>query len=185
MPWVPNEEVRRFGEEFEACVERRPDGRVAISYDCVRALVRRMPAAAVREVEFYCTMAASEPRYLKTAALVAWCYFAEMSDEGPQAMVLARAKELGVEDQLQRLVYEAQRPNPETRPERAAAREWWKHRPENQDAWCDRCGEGVPYGQGFIVSGRRFHLGDTVIDTVNDLVCARCFGNIDMERGRG
>ncbi|MFP5247579.1 MAG: hypothetical protein ACLGH0_12885 [Thermoanaerobaculia bacterium] len=173
MAHVSNEQLNVFDEQLRACTQKQPDGRVAIDTAAVRRLVRRMPEVARRFVELHCIAAASNPKMLQAAVLVASAYHVELDDSAPLEQVYETAREVGGEEILERMG--AGRPVAlQDRPERKAALQWWRSH-QKQEAHCDNCNRRMQRGEGFLTSGRVIRMGDYRMPLGDELLCEECF----------
>ncbi|MCM2477558.1 hypothetical protein HGO38_29345 [Rhizobium sp. CG5] len=93
----------QFLEEFDNCAQSVGGGRRQIDIQAARTLVRNNKDGAANLAKVYCLYAASEPRAIQVSYLVAILYKAEFGDESVLGFVQQKLKELGLQDQLDRL----------------------------------------------------------------------------------
>lgn len=93
---VTEDDLRRFGESFDACTERVGGGKLALSTERLRRVIREQRWAAYRYVDLHIVGAASQPGYLQPAAIVATGIYVEFGDDEPMRRIRERAEELGV-----------------------------------------------------------------------------------------
>jgi hypothetical protein len=103
MADVTNEELEDFIEAYQALAQRVGGGKVSIDSRAVRDLVRKRPEVAKRYVEVNCMLAASKPKYLQGALMVAGALAVDFNDYTQIERVYARADQLGVRDELDRM----------------------------------------------------------------------------------
>jgi hypothetical protein len=180
MPTISNEEIRAFGTEIDACIQRRPGGGVQIDTSAIRAAVRKRHAVAERYVELTCMAATTNPAIIQSAMLIATAYQVEFDDLSLTQKVLETAKATGGETWLQRMGA-PKRPDEyvpiDQRPQRQAAKAWWRSNTK-QEALCDNCNRRLLRGEGFVIEGRVCVVGDRRINMGEELVCEKCFREI-------
>lgn len=180
MPAISNEEIRAFGDEIEACVQRRPEGGVQVDTSAVRTAVRKRRAVAERYVELTCIAATTNPSVLQSAMLIATAYHVEFDDPSLMQKVLETSKATGGETWLHRMGM-PKRPDEyvpiDQRPQRHAAKEWWRANTK-QEARCDHCDRRLLRGEGFAIEGRVCFVGDRRIEMGEELICEDCFREI-------
>jgi hypothetical protein len=167
-----------FDDKFDACMTEIPDAGIAIDLEKVTELVRSEPQAANTFIQRQCRLAASQPRYLQSALVVAEAYRTLFADDSLVKQVTSRATALFAEEVLDEFIHlsspELSRPEP---PEREQARQWWHRQPGGFRAICDQCREPLPRGDGYAVAGREVNFGASRIDLGEELLCRRCFNH--------
>jgi hypothetical protein len=180
MATISNEDIRAFGKEIDACVQKRPGGGVQIDTSAMRAAVRKRRAVAERYVELTCLAATTNPSVIQSAMLIASAYQVEFNDPSLIEKVMETAKATGGETWLQRMGV-PKRPEEyvpiDRGPERGAAKNWWRSN-SMQEARCDNCNRRLQRGEGFAIEGRVCVVGDRRIDMGRELVCETCFREI-------
>lgn len=178
MPKVSNEALRAFNEGLDKCTKKLGGGKLGMDSTCVRNLVRANKDAAYRYVEIHCVMAQSQPGYVQPALIIAAAYQVEFEDDTLYQMVMNTAKELGAEKHINSLGMFKNLDEATTEPpQREAARDWWR-RTGRADGRCDNCNHPLRRGEGYMISGRSFMLGDRRMDRGEELVCQECFNSI-------
>ncbi len=94
MPKASQLEILAFSQEFEKCVEKYGNNKLAINTAKLRSLVSLNKEAAFGFVELYCFMAKSQPAYFMTAYTVVLVYERAFADDSLEKMVLEQAKSL-------------------------------------------------------------------------------------------
>jgi hypothetical protein len=95
-PLASGAELRAFDDAFEAASVRIGGTKRSLPVGSLRAAVRENEAGAYGFVEGHIGLAASQPRYLKSAFLVSAAIELEFGDRRPSSRVEARAEALGV-----------------------------------------------------------------------------------------
>ncbi|HKY44137.1 MAG TPA: hypothetical protein VJM50_13715 [Pyrinomonadaceae bacterium] len=179
MPKVSNEAFRAFNEGLEKCTKKVGGGKIGMDTICVRNLVRANKDAAYRFVEIHCMMAPSQPGYVQPAIIIATAYQIEFQDNTLYEMVMNTAKELGAEKHINALgMFKNLEEATTEPPQREAAREWWR-KTGQADGRCDNCNRSLRRGEGYMISGRTFRIGDQRMDMGEELICQDCFTNLN------
>ncbi|MFO1432754.1 MAG: hypothetical protein U1F76_21975 [Candidatus Competibacteraceae bacterium] len=175
MPYVPQQDLEKFDQEFRQAFQRLGGGKIAADSNSVRAAVRSNQAAAYRYVEIHCQMAASQPGYRQPAIAVAAAYQVEFNDPVLVELVMKRAEELNAMEHLKSIGFAPNMAELQKEPpEREAARQWWKSSSKN-DVMCDSCRIPLHRGDGYLIDGRLVMIGEMKINLGIEILCQNCF----------
>jgi hypothetical protein len=120
-------------------------------------------------------MAASQPGYLQPAMIVASAFHIEFEDDSLVSLVGERAKALNAWEHIKRIGFSANLESAQAEPpEREAARQRWKTS-QKDGGMCDECRTLLRRGEGYLVEGRVFFIGDQEINVGIEILCQKCF----------